>query len=173
MGSAFFSYAELVGFVAFLILVVSYQFKSTRLTLLGMCIASFVWAAHFFLMGQISGALVACVNTGRNGFAVFLSQRNIRRVIPLFVGLAAVIVLFQAQSWVDFVPVFATSFYAASAFMRARFFLFRACLLLGECSWMSYGFLVDSKALVIANVCMIISLIFSVLRHRRKLPIAW
>ncbi len=158
-------YIEFIGFLGALSVFLAYQIKRPRFALLGMSASGLIWAAHFFLMGQTAGALVAFLAAIRNLCGSILPDKAMQITIPLLLAVTFVLVAHGAQGGIDFLPFIGTSFMGLSSYMRGHGLRFRICLLVGEGFWLSYAVAIGSYALMMSSSVMLVSILISIFRH--------
>ncbi|HTQ05358.1 MAG TPA: YgjV family protein [Polyangiaceae bacterium] len=135
-----FSLPQLVGYVAFLLGVVSFLQRNDR-RLRGMIgVQAFTYAVHFFLLGSTVAA-VASLITSTRAWLSLVTRSRVVAVVILAVNLA--FGLLTAKNAAGWLPVVATSA-GTIAFFWFSGLAMRAILLLSTACWLTNNLLVGS-----------------------------
>ncbi len=148
-------YIQLIGILAFCLLVLSYYKKSTASILIYQIVSNFAYAVHYFLLGALSGAYSSIVSIFRN--ILFMKFKNHKIFITIFIEL-----LYLAIAYIFFeniysiIPIIGTSIYLISMNFDTR-----KSLLIGgifnSISWMTYAIFVSSYAGIVTEAIIVIS----------------
>ena len=159
-------YIQLIGLLAFCVLVLSFYRKETITILIYQMTSNFAYAVHYFLLGGISGAFVSIVSVIRNIlFIIFKKNRGIIVVILVILYLGTTIIFYE--NILSFLPALANTTYMIFMLKDSRKWLLR-----GEaiCSimWLIYGIFIKSYSEMFAESILFISSIIQLSKYRKK-----
>ena len=160
--------AQLIGLVP---LVLSFfvfrQGDRKNIIYLKTC-SDFLWAIHFFVLGELSGGMVNLVNTVRN---VIFARRSKgmadRKYIPVLFCAFTMVCALPGLKGVYGLFAMVGSCFAIFGFWQTSVKKLRVCNLIGVTLWLVYGVWTVSVPTIISNVLSIVS-IGSVLVGERK-----
>lgn len=160
--------AQLLGYLAFGVSLLSFQFKSQR-TLFGLNMASdAAWVGHYLALGGISPAISIAVSFLRTLLAVFwLPQHKGVVAAVAFVLIAALCIAFNDAGWPGYLPIAAAAFFSLAAAFNDSYAISRSMIFVGMVIWVAIGLAYGSIGEVISSAFAIGSLGVGAWRHRR------
>ena len=158
-------YIQLIGIIAFCIVVLSFYNKNSKTIIAYQIVSNFAYTVHYFLLGALSGAFTSFVGIFRNIGLIKLKSYEGKKVLAMLVILCyiAITVIFY-ENFYSIFPMVANSTYLLMMLRGDR----KSLIIGGIVSaslWLSYGIFVKSYASVITESILLISN----LRHLIKL----
>ena len=158
-------YIQLIGLLAFCILVLSFYKKNTVTILTYQTVANLTYSLHYFLLGGLTGAFISAISAIRN--IVFIKYKNMI-IIPIFILLYLIIIIIFYENIYSMLPMIANSCYMIFMTFNAK-----KHLLIGEIIsaslWLFYSIFVLSYSGIITESILIISNTVQLLRLKNKL----
>ena len=146
-------YIQLIGLLAFCILVLSFYKKNTVTILIYQITSNFAYAVHYFLLGGLSGAFCSAISMIRN--VIFIKTKS-KIIIPVFIVFYLIVTIVFYENIYSLFPMMANSSY-----MICMIFNTRKHLLVGgiinSTLWLLYSIFVLSYAGIITESIVIIS----------------
>ena len=154
--------AQVFALASVLVSVWSQQYKTRTMMLVLFIVGNLLYAAHFLLLGAITGAALSLVGAVRFGVNIF-STNKLWLVIFLLIN--AIVTYFVFEGWI----LSGTSFLAAtfiifSTFIKSDHWM-RVSIILGTAGWVVYGILIGSVVSIIGSGVFLISSIVGWYRH--------
>lgn len=160
-------YIQLIGLLAFCILVLSYYKKNTTTILIYQITSNFIYAVHYFLLGGISGSLVSIIGMVRNITFIKIKSNKILLCIIFIIMYLITAILFYENVY-SFFPVLGNSFYLVLMIRNDR-----KSLLIGgiinSAFWLVYAVIVLSYVGIITESILILSNVFQLTRIKINL----
>jgi len=147
------------------IAITSQQFKQRNAVLISLAIANAFNAAHFLLLGAITGLALACIGAIRFWVAT-ISTKTYWLVIFLTINTIATYIVFET-ALLSGTSYIAATFVIASSFLKNDNHM-RIFLIIGTIGWLLYGILVGSIIAIIANSVFLGSGIIGWYRYNNK-----
>lgn len=148
-------YIQLIGILAFLILVLSFYKKNPKTILTYQIASNFAYTVHYFLLGALSGAFISFVGIFRNiAFINIKKRKELLTIIVIIIYVVITLVFYEGIY--SFLPLIANSSYLISMTHNKKKSLLIGALISSTC-WMIYGVYVVSYACMITEFIMIIS----------------
>ncbi len=157
--------AQIIGFVPLtLSIFIFLQNSRKKIVILKGC-SDFLWAVHFFVLGEFTGGIVNLVNTLRN---VIFAHRGKKWVDHAFIP-----ILFCVFTLLSALPSFAGiksllpitgSCIAVVGFWQKNVNSLRIYNLVAVTLWLIYGFLVFSISTILCNLFSITSILISFIK---------
>lgn len=162
---------QLIGFVAFGLSTLAFQFKSQKIMIAMRAFADFIWTAHYWLLGGFAPALVILSAAFRSIFTVFVFPRHRVKVIAVaWFCAAAACFYFYNNNWLNFLPLLAHSIYGVAIYFHENYKINRCLMAIGFIVWIIIGFVFGSYAEIISSTIGFCSLCLGFYRHREKQP---
>ena len=156
-------YIQLIGLLAFCILVLSFYKKNIITLLVYQSTACFIYAIHFFLLGALTGAYINMINVIRS--IIFTKYKN-KILVPIFILLYLIVTLVFYENIFSIFPLLGTTAYLIFMPMNSR-----KHLLIGEILsaslWLIYSIFVVSYSGIITEIILIISNTILLIRLRK------
>lgn len=150
-------YIQLIGLLAFCMLVLSFYRKDAKSILMFQSTANFAYAIHYFLLGAISGAYISLISILRN-ILLLIAKKNKILIAFLIVILYIVITVLFYEGIHSILPMAANSIYIIAILKDNKMSLLKGQLI-GSVLWFTYGASVSSYVEMIAQVILAISVI--------------
>lgn len=148
-------YIQLIGLLAFCILVLSYYKKKPITILMYQITSNFVYAVHYFLLGGISGAFNCVISIIRN--IVLIRVKNNKVLIYLlFIGLYLLVTIIFYENIYSIFPMLANSIYLLLIMKNSR----KSILIGGifdALFWLIYSIFVLSYVGIVTEGILIVS----------------
>lgn len=158
---------EIIGYVALIFGLISFQFKSSKKIMAIQCVMCFFWYSHYALSGAYVGAMMAAVGFFRNGLASILSDQYIKN-LAIFSSIIAIIIGFSvAESYIYLTAMCGTLLNNVSVLKRDNPAHFRIMRIISEFFWVTYSITVLSVPGMIFGLLLISSNIIGFIRHEK------
>ena len=161
--------AQLVGMIPLILSFFVFIFNDRRKIIIFKGISDLLWALHFFLLGEMSGAIINSVNTVRN---IVFFQKDKKwcnhRLIPiLFCAFTVFGGIFSFDGIKGIFPMLGSCL-AVIGFWCSKPDTIRKFNLPATLLWLIYGIMTKSVSTIICNTLSIISILTAALRLRRE-----
>lgn len=148
-------YIQLIGLLAFCVLVLSYYKKNTVTILVYQITANFAYAVHYFLLGGLSGAFNSVISIIRN--IIFINSKDNKILISIiFIMLYLLVTIVFYENFYSVFPMIANSLYLLSLVSNNRKSIIIGGIL-DALFWLLYSIFVFSYVGVITELILIIS----------------
>ena len=163
-------FAQGVGFIALLVSISSYQFKSQR-KMFGMRIGSdMLWTVHYLLLGAIVPAFAVAVAFCRTFLVVFAIPQYKTYIILVAISLIVLLAVFTgAGYWANWLPAISALIYGLANYYHEDYIKSRVCMAIGLMLWLTIGVVFGSIPEVVSSVIGLCSLLLGMRRHLRGL----
>jgi hypothetical protein len=150
-------YIQLIGILAFCIVVLSFYNKNPKTIIAYQILSNFTYTVHYFLLGALSGAFTSLVGIFRNIGLIKIKNYEGKKLLAMLVILCylAITVIFF-ESFYSIFPMIANSTYLLMMLKGDR----KSLIIGGIVSsslWLSYGIFVKSYASVITESILLVS----------------
>ena len=153
-------YIQLIGLLAFCMLVLSFYKKEPKKILLFQATANFAYSIHYFLLGAISGAYISIISILRN-ILLLIAKKN-KTLAAIFIAtLYLIVTVLFYENLYSILPMIANSIYIVAILKDSKLSLLKAQLI-GSVLWFTYGFAVSSYVEMFAQVVLAISSIIQI-----------
>src|SRR5574344_28060 len=141
-------YIQLIGFIAFIFVVISYQKKTREGILATQIISNTLYSAHYYLLNALGGYIITVINLARS-FVFILKDKYkwLNNGIILFTFITAII--YTVMLW------------------QGNAKEIRISATINESLWLIYNFHVLSYAGIIGSVVIIITDLIAIIRYRK------
>jgi hypothetical protein len=157
-------YIQLIGLLAFCILVLSFYKKDTKTILVYQTTSNLIYFIHYLLLGGLTGAFISLMSVIRN--IVFIKTKS-KIIIPIFILLYLIITIIFYESIYSILPMIANSCYLIFITFNTK-----KHLLIGEVMsatlWVIYSIFVLSYTEIITESILIVSNVIQLIRLRNK-----
>lgn len=157
-------YIQLIGILAFCVLVLSFYNKKTSTIVAYQIVSNFAYTVHYFLLGALSGAYISFIGIFRN-IAIIKVKTHKKTLVGIVILLYLIITLIFYEGIHSLFPIVANSAYLITMVMGTK----KSLLIGGIISpilWASYGLFVGSYAssitesiLLVSNIIQLINLL--------------
>lgn len=148
-------YIQLIGLLAFCILVLSFYKKKESMILTYQITANFAYSVHYFLLGGIAGALTSFIGIFRN--ILFIKLKSNKVILGfIFILLYLIFTIIFYEDFYSIFPMIANSSYLISMIKGSRKSLLIGGIL-NSSFWLLYSVFVNSYAGMITESIIIIS----------------
>lgn len=161
--------AQIVGFIPLILALFVFIHNSRKKIIFFKMCTDFLWAIHFFLLGEVAGGVINIINTVRNLiFSQKSNKRTSNKYIPiLFCVLISLCTIITAEGIKSIFPLvgscLATIGFWQNSPKQIRFFNF-----MGISLWLIYGFLTQSYSTIISNIISITSILLPTIIKRKN-----
>ena len=157
-------YIQLIGLLAFCILVLSFYKKDTKTILVYQTTSNLIYFIHYFLLGGLTGAFISLMSVIRN--IVFIKTKS-KIIIPIFILSYLIITIIFYESIYSILPMISNSCYLIFITFNTK-----KDLLIGEIIsatlWVIYSIFVLSYTEIITESILIVSNVIQLIRLRNK-----
>lgn len=153
-------YIQLIGLLAFCILVLSFYRKKVIDILIFQSTANFVYAVHYFLLGALSGAYISIISIIRN-ILLSINKKNKILISYIIVILYIIVTAIFYENVFSILPMVANSIYMICILKDNKLSLLKGQLV-GSIIWLIYGICIVSYAEMIAETILCISSIIQI-----------
>ena len=159
-------YIQLIGILAFCIVVLSFYKKNTNTIIAYQVVSNFAYTVHYFLLGALSGAFISAIGILRNILLLKVKKnKNIVAIAIILMYLLVVIVFYENIS--SLLPFVANSQYLLAMLKNDRKTLLISAII-GSAMWGSYAIFVGSYASMITESILLISNIVQLVKLIKK-----
>lgn len=164
-------FAQLVGWMAMVFIVLSFQAKHRQRIILLILVGSIAWAAHFLLIGAYTGALLNLIGAAR-AFAFYKYGGSDSRSPWLLWGFITLFLVAGIATWQGPISILPTLGMMISniALWQRNEQRIRLLILLVSPLWLAYNVLSGSLPGVL-NECFVTSSVLIALWRYRKKPL--
>ena len=163
--------AQIIGFIAMAIVVITYQCKSQRKILILLMVSAFVWCVHFLVLGKYTAVLLNLLSAFR--CVIYACHSDGKKWaqgvwIPIVFGIVcSVSTIFTWGGLIDILPLVSTFMYTYSNWQQNERRLKYITLPASMC-WLVYNIVGGSVAGAINEGFAEISIIVYLVRTRKK-----
>lgn len=147
-----FSYdviAQAVGVLGSAFIVGGYFLKTDNNSKKVIIIGSLLFAAHFLMIGAVTGALMNVINFFRVGLSIKFHKS--KKLFFFFIATYLVAAYFTYSQPVDFLPLISSLVGTFSMYFLSGL-AFRFCVLLSSSSWLTHNILIGSVGGIITEL---------------------
>jgi len=155
-------YIQLIGVLAFAVLVLSFYKKNPKTIIAYQIVSNFAYTVHYFLLGALSGAYISFIGIFRN-IAIIKVKNHKKTLVGIVILLYLIITLIFYEGMHSLFPIVANSAYLITMVMGTK----KSLLIGGIISpilWASYGLFVGSYASTITESILLISNIIQLIK---------
>ena len=148
-------YIQLIGILAFLVLVLSFYKKKPSTIIAYQIVSNFAYTVHYLLLGALSGAYISFVGIFRNIAIIKLEKyKNIVAFIVIAIYLLITIIFYE--NIYSIFPLIANSSYLITMLKDNKKSLLIGAII-SSIMWGSYAIFVSSYAAMITELILLIS----------------
>jgi len=158
--------AQIIGFIALIILVVSFQFDNRKTILNLRSLHNFANAAHFYLLNAPTAAILNLISIFRNSVFLYrFKNKYLNNIVWLILFLVVFILVgfFTWEGLVSILAIIGIGFGTLGVWSEKTKDI-RYLTLLSNISWLIHNILVVSIAGIILNIFIIVSIIIAMIR---------
>lgn len=159
-------YIQLIGFLAFFVLVLSFYKKDPKIIISYQIVATFAYTVHYLLLGALSGAYISFIGIFRN-IAVIKVKKHKKTLIGIVILLYMLVTLVFYEGIHSLFPIVANSAYLITMVIGTK----KSLLIGGIISpvlWASYGLFVRSYASAITETILLVSNTIQLIRLKKS-----
>lgn len=148
-------YIQLIGFLAFAVLVLSFYKKKVSTIISYQIVSNFAYTVHYFLLGALSGAYISFIGIFRN-IAVLKVKKHKKLLVGIVISLYLLVTIIFYEGLYSLFPIIANSTYLIAMVKNTK----KSMLIGGIISpilWIGYGVFVGSYASVITESILLVS----------------
>ena len=148
-------YIQLIGILAFLVLVLSFYKKNPSTIIAYQIVSNFAYTVHYLLLGALSGAYISFVGIFRNIAIIKLEKyKNIVSVIVIAIYLSITLVFYE--NIYSLFPLIANSSYLITMLKDNKKSLLIGAII-SSIMWGTYAIFVSSYAAMITESILLVS----------------
>ena len=158
-------YIQLIGILAFCLLVLSYYKKNVNSILMYQATSNFVYSVHYFLLGALSGAFISIIGIARSILFLKPEENKLLKSIVILILYIIVTCAFFENIY-SLLPLIGGSLYLISMNFNSRKALLIGGILNSIC-WNIYSIFVGSYAGVVTELIVTSSNIIQLIRLKK------
>ena len=147
-------YIQLIGILAFCILVLSFYKKDTVMILTYQITSNFAYTVHYFLLGGLSGAFCSLIGIFRN--ITLIKSNNNKIIVPIFIILYFFVTIIFYEGIYSLFPMIANSIYLITLTHKKKKTLLIGAII-SSGLWVLYSVFVSSYVSILTESILIIS----------------
>lgn len=159
-------YIQLIGILAFCVLVLSFYNKKTSTIVAYQIVSNFAYTVHYLLLGALSGAYISFIGIFRN--IAYLKVKNHKKLLAIIIILLYLLVtMVFYENIFSFLPFIANSQYLLAMIKDDK----KILLISGTISslmWAIYAIFVSSYAAMITESILILSNTIQIVKLIKK-----
>lgn len=162
--------AQFLGFIAFLISIISYHRNKKNGILGGMILSNILNLTHYFLLGAYSGCFTKFVAIFRDFFIILKSKNKVLSssfVLMIFVIIYVIMGVLTYDGVFSIFPILAAIIYLIPVWY-GNCNIIRKTAFIGYFLWLIYNIFIFSMAGIIANVVSIVSILIAIKKYGRS-----
>ena len=166
--------AQIIGFVAVALYLLSYQLKKRKHIVLVTFISNSFYVLQYFLLGAFSGAVMDILSTiasflaaKKNSLSFKKYAKTVGVLTVLVIIIIGLIIVKVQNNWIEFLPIGGAVFQVISLWCDDEQTLRK----FGLCSapfWLVYNFVSKAYGASLGSAFAIVSIIVSLIRYRKK-----
>lgn len=165
-----FIIAQIIGFIASVINIVTIQIKDKKNILFGFMTVNILFGINFILLQSYSGAIICFISAIQTFINYRLDIKGIdfpKWLIPIYI-IASVLGGFATyQSLIDLLPIVGSVLYTVSIIQKKEIYL-RRITLANTILWLIYNVLVMAYTSAISEIFFLSSNLIAIYRYDRK-----
>ena len=159
-------YIQLIGILAFCILVLSFYKKKTTTIIAYQIVSSFAYTIHYFLLGALSGAFINFIGIFRNfGYLKVKKHKKIFASIIILLYLSITIIFYE--DIFSFLPFIANSQYLLAMLKDNKKTLLISAVVCSS-MWGIYAVFVSSYSAMITETILVVSNMIQIVKLIKK-----
>ena len=139
-----FLWAQIIGFVAMGINILSWQIKNPRHIILSYVPANTLWAIQYLMLGAPVGAMMNLCSAAKDGGLAFVKDKYVPFLIGSFLCVVWSVGFHFFQAWYDLLPMIAGTILNLSLLQRNNRPLYARASLTACVLWLVYNVIVGS-----------------------------
>ena len=148
-------YIQLIGFLAFFVLVLSFYKKNTRTIIAYQVVSNFAYTVHYLLLGALSGAYISFIGIFRN--IAYLKVKKQKRIFAtIIISLYLLVTIVFYENIFSILPFIANSQYLLAMLKNDKKVLLISALV-SSSMWGLYAIFVSSYAAMITETILLVS----------------
>lgn len=160
-----FSFYQSIGWIGLLFIVISFQLKKTRHTILCYIPADLCYAIQFYGLNSYSSMIIAISAIFRSIAGVWFSQKIMTFVVILHALIAWCAFFIFASSPIEAFGAFGATFMSTSIWFREKYYLCRGFAACHQVSWLILYTAIGSYSGVTMMIMALSSNIIGLIRH--------
>lgn len=159
-------YIQLIGFLAFSVLVLSFYKKSTSMIISYQIVSNFAYTVHYFLLGALSGACISFIGIFRN-IAYLRVKKHKKIFATIIISLYLLTAIVFYENVFSLLPVIAHTQYLLSMLKNDKKRLLISAVI-SSMMWATYAVFVGSYAAMITESILVISNSIQLIRLKKS-----
>lgn len=148
-------YIQLIGFLAFFVLVLSFYKKNTRTIVAYQIVSNFAYTVHYLLLGALSGAYISFIGIFRN--IAYLKVKKHKKIFAsIIISLYLLITIVFYENIFSILPFIANSQYLLAMLKNEKKTLLISALI-SSSMWALYAVFVSSYAAMFTETILLVS----------------
>ena len=148
-------YIQLIGFLAFFVLVLSFYKKNTRTIIAYQIVSNFAYTVHYLLLGALSGAYISFIGIFRN--IAYLKVKKHKKIFAsIIISLYLLVTIVFYENVFSILPFIANSQYLLAMLKNEKKILLISALI-SSSMWALYAVFVSSYAAMFTETILLIS----------------
>lgn len=157
---------QLIGFLAFVFLFISYFVKNKDNILLFQFISYIIFSFHYLLLGAFTGAAME-IGCAGSSILSFEKVKNKKLYTIIFIILYLIIGIFTYDAIYSIIPIISNIIMVYALFYGDEFKV-RLAGVINSIGWMLYSFFVHSYSTFICNIILLIYIILCMFIRRKN-----
>jgi hypothetical protein len=162
-----FIWAQIFGFLGFVISVWRLQLKNPRHVVLAESPAGAMWAAQYYLLNAQAGLIINFICIFRGIIIYAFPQKAMKFILAISIALILTIVVYQSKSYYDIFAIMGVSLYGIACLYRDNRPVMARIITLHCIPWLIYNILAFSVFGVASSALGIVSGIIGMYRHEK------
>ncbi len=148
-------YIQLIGFLAFFVLVLSFYKKNTRTIIAYQIVSNFAYTVHYLLLGALSGAYISFIGIFRN--IAYLKVKKHKKIFAsIIISLYLLVTIVFYENVFSILPFIANSQYLLAMLKNEKKTLLISALI-SSAMWALYAVFVSSYAAMFTETILLVS----------------
>lgn len=165
-----FILAQIMGFIALILTVISVQFKTKEKIVMCMTIANIVVAIQYFLLNAITGTVIAIINAIRCIVFYYYKKKNMKPSLIILIVFELFAIISGIYTWQNIwsiVPIIVTIIYTYGLW-QDNVTVIRIASGIAGLGWTIYNLVVMAYVGAIQEMSQLISAIVSIFKSKEK-----
>ena len=148
-------YIQLIGFLAFFVLVLSFYKKNTRTIIAYQIVSNFAYTVHYLLLGALSGAYISFIGIFRN--IAYLKVKKHKKIFAsIIISLYLLVTIVFYENVFSILQFIANSQYLLAMLKNEKKTLLISALI-SSAMWALYAVFVSSYAAMFTETILLVS----------------
>lgn len=158
---------QLIGFIGYSILAISYYRKKEKEILFLQIIAYIMFTIHYYLLNGITGAICNLIGLFALVSLYVFKDKDIKKIIAaLFIGLLIAINIVTFQNVYSLFPMVASTIVIASFLGKSN--TIRGIGVIAAICWLIYAIVYKSYIAIVFEVVTLIGVVIAYIKNRKR-----